>query len=225
MYESPDQQWRELTAHYAAMWDEELLNLAADYKDLTEMAQQVLRDEMRKRGLGDPTSMPKPSAQIALNTPRTNYDLLAGPLANSYLVSSEDALLPESETQPHDYTWKTLLCECDEPLQAYQLSEALRRAGIESWAESMPGYAIGGGSPRVLVPADRLDEARVIAAQPIPQDIIDQSKEEIPEFVMPQCPKCGAVEPTLVSVEPSNIWQCESCGKEWTDPLPVSTQS
>jgi hypothetical protein len=56
MQETPDQEWRRLTEHYAGMWDEELLDLAADYKDLTEMAQQTLRDEMKKRGLGEPTA-------------------------------------------------------------------------------------------------------------------------------------------------------------------------
>jgi hypothetical protein len=59
MFESPDKEWRRLTEHYAGMYDEELLDLARDYKDLTEMAQQVLRDEMKKRGLSDPTA-PRP---------------------------------------------------------------------------------------------------------------------------------------------------------------------
>ena len=54
MQESPDQEWRRLGKHYAEMYDEELLELARDYKDLTETAQLVLRDEMKKRGLGEP---------------------------------------------------------------------------------------------------------------------------------------------------------------------------
>lgn len=59
MRESPDQEWRRLGEHYAGMYDEELLELARDYKNLTEMAQQVLRDEMKKRGLGEPLA-PRP---------------------------------------------------------------------------------------------------------------------------------------------------------------------
>ena len=32
MLESPDQEWRRLAEHYAGMYDEELLELARDYK-------------------------------------------------------------------------------------------------------------------------------------------------------------------------------------------------
>ena len=46
--------------------------------------------------------------------------------------------------------------------------------------------------PRVLVPADRLDEARAIVARPIPKEIVEQSKMQLPEFDLPVCPKCGA---------------------------------
>jgi hypothetical protein len=61
MQESLDQEWRRLSEHYAGMYDEEVLELARDYRDLTELAQQVLRDEIKKRGLGEPLS-PRPKA-------------------------------------------------------------------------------------------------------------------------------------------------------------------
>ena len=67
MQESPDQEWRRLGEHYAGMYDEELLELARDYKNLTEMAQQVLRDEMKKRGLGEPLA---PRRENASASPR-----------------------------------------------------------------------------------------------------------------------------------------------------------
>ncbi|HKF47562.1 MAG TPA: hypothetical protein VKB38_09415 [Terracidiphilus sp.] len=63
MLQSPDQEWRRLTDLYSEKYDEELWELAADYKNLTEMAKQVLRDEMKKRGLGDPTQ-PRPAQSI-----------------------------------------------------------------------------------------------------------------------------------------------------------------
>ncbi|HWE87197.1 MAG TPA: hypothetical protein VG267_19780 [Terracidiphilus sp.] len=64
MFDTPDKEWRRLTEHYSGMYDEEVLDLARDYTNLTEMAQQVLRDEMKKRGLGDP-SAPRPKAPVA----------------------------------------------------------------------------------------------------------------------------------------------------------------
>ena len=41
---------------------------------------------------------------------------------------------------------------------------------------------------------------------------------KMPEFEAPKCPKCGAEDPVLESVEPTNTWLCEACGKRWTEP-------
>jgi hypothetical protein len=46
-----DQEWRRLQALYAAMSDNELLNLARDKAGLTEVAQQAVEAEMSSRGL------------------------------------------------------------------------------------------------------------------------------------------------------------------------------
>ena len=70
----------------------------------------------------------------------------------------------------------------------------------------------------MLVAADQLEQARAIAAQPIPQEIIEESKTEVPEFELPVCPKCGAADPVLEGVDPVNTWRCEACGYEWTEP-------
>jgi hypothetical protein len=214
---------RRLAEEYRARTDGELLELAADFADLTEPAQQALRQEMQIRRLGDPTA-PRAASEVqqSHSIARKNFDLLAGPLANSYVVPSDPAEHDDQEDDsPRDYTWKTLLCECSEVTEAQQLSDALARAGIESWIEALPHYSIGIGNPRVLVAADQLDRAREIAARPIPQQLIDDSKDEVPDFTAPVCPKCGASDPVLESVNPSNSWQCEQCGAQWTDPAEV----
>jgi ribosomal protein S27E len=193
------------------MGDEELRELAADFADLTETAQQVLRDEMRTRSLGDPQAPVQPQKQPGCFA-ASQWGEDAG---------SPDAEEADRETDlPHDYTWKTVLCECDEREEAWQIAEVLRRAGIESWIER-PGsrYAMEFSYPRVLVAADQLDRAREIAARPIPREIVDLSRMEPPEFVAPRCPGCGAEDPVLEGVEPSNAWHCERCGREWTDPV------
>jgi len=71
--------------------------------------------------------------------------------------------------------------------------------------------------PKVLVAADQLEEARQIAARPIPQDIIDDSRMKLPEFEPPTCQYCGAADPMLKGSEPCNQWVCEECGREWAD--------
>jgi hypothetical protein len=115
-----------------------------------------------------------------------------------------------------------MLRECEDPEEAWQICEALKQAGIESWIEGPGGsYSpypqLDQRSPRILVAADRFEEARAIAAKPIPKEIVEQCKMQAPEFEPPVCPKCGAGDPVLEDVDPFNTWRCEACGNLWTE--------
>jgi hypothetical protein len=200
MQSDPLVEWQRLSELYRGMYDEELRALAADLSQLTEMARQVLHDEIRKRGL-DAQRVPFPDANQQSNLPQ-------------------------------DYTWKTLLCECNEQEEARQICAVLRQAGIECWIErpgdfsphSQMQLGISPDSqwdmrnPRILVAADRLDEARVLAARPIPHQIVAQSGTAAPDFEPPVCPKCGVADPVLEGVDPCNAWRCDACGNQWTEP-------
>jgi hypothetical protein len=188
----PVLEWQRLTAEYRQKSAEELLELACDYADLTETAQQVLRSEMRSRGLDDPESArsapalqsaPKEISQAPLalgNAPWAGDPL---DIAFGALGAPAPELVPDHPDTgdeadgPHDYTWKTVLCECETSEQAQQLVEALQQAGIDGWidgAGSRSRYSTSSlAYPRVLVAADQLDRARTIAANPIPQEIVD----------------------------------------------------
>lgn len=211
MQTDPLEEWRRLTALYGEMGDVEIREIAGQIDDLTPTAQQILRDEMRKRGIleGAPAQAEPASrnANATVNWEPSNY---------TYKFSE---LLDENEG-PHEYTWKTELRICDTPEEAWQLGEWLRRAGIDSWIQG-PSSRGGLDGSRVLVAADQLEQAKRIVAQPIPQDIIDESKQldEVGEYENPVCPKCKAPDPTLESVEPTNSWLCESCGYAWSDPV------
>ncbi len=200
MKTDPVEEWRRLSQHYREMSDEELYELESEIAGLTETAQQVLREEMRAR---------------KLKVPRWD-------LASEAPMIVEDAKeAEEDDGRPREFTWKTVLCECNQPTEAWQLHEALGRSGIESWVEG-PGTPFGHNLnyPRVLVAADQLEQAREIAARPIPQEIIDEFNEPDEEYTPPVCPQCGAEDPTLEGAEPVNSWLCESCGAQWNDPLP-----
>jgi hypothetical protein len=201
----PSTEWQRLTRHYGEMYDEELSSLAVQYSDLTELARQVLRDEMRRRGLGDPGAPPGSATRPPV--PRFGED---GNLRDLDDASREDGSQPE-------YTWKTQLCECEEQEQALQLFEVLKRAGIECWIERPGWSAINPAYLRVLVAADQLEQAREVASRPIPQEIVDESRTNVPEFELPHCPRCGAEDPVLTSVDPANVWECEACGHQWTE--------
>jgi ribosomal protein S27AE len=212
MQADPIEEWRRLREHYGKMNDEELQELAFDFGDLTETAQQVLRDEMRSRGLGEPQS----PGGAAKSAPRFNSPQLSPPV----IEPDGEGSHPQDDW-PHEFTWKTTLCECANQQEAWLLSEALRRAGIESWIDgkrSSSRYAnFDLRNPRVVVAADQLEEAQAIAARPIPPEIVDESNAETPEFQLPVCPKCGAGDPILAGVDPVNSWQCGACGHSWSD--------
>jgi hypothetical protein len=219
------QEWQRLTRLYAEKSDEELLDLAADFGNLTEVAQQVLRDEMKRRRIGEPGT--KVTA-IPDNRPIFGRWNQAIAEQSGALAESEDEAGDEANDLPREYTWRTLLCTCETREEAWQIYEVLRVAGIESWPDRLGSTfgtkTIASQSIRILVGADQLAEARAILARPIPQEIIDQSREKVEDFEAPTCAKCGAADPLLESVEPSNNWLCETCGARWSDSVMVENE-
>lgn len=207
MWEDPAEYWRGLRDLYGKKSDDELRELAFDFDDLTEVARQVLRDEMRTRKLGEPRA----AVALPLNRDRPAPAQQDGGDAQSKVADGDSA-----GEFPPEYTWKTMLCECEERAQAWQMFEVLRQAGIESWVER-PRSPLAPSSRRVLVAADQLEGARLIAERPIPQEIVDLTKMEVPEFEPPVCPSCGAGDVVLDDVNPVNLWRCETCGRQWTD--------
>ena len=243
MQADPIFEWQRLTEHYRQMSEGELLALAGDLADLTETAQQALRSEMHSRGLGDPEStrsapalqsVPKepPQAPLALeNAPWAGdpVDIAFGVFGARPPELVPDTPNPDDEDNgPHDYTWKTVLCDCDTPEEAWQLSGALKQAGIESWIDGprpRSGYtSFDLPNPRVLVAADQLDQARAVAARSIPPEIVEESETKVPDFMPPPCPKCGAGDPVLEGIDPVNSWRCEQCGELWSESVPTGDE-
>jgi len=226
MQSDPGIEWQRLTRLYGEKSDEELLELGDDFGNLTEVAQQVLRDETKKRGLPAPQGpRPQPPPDRRPSFGQWNR---ATAEPNGALDPEDDDAGPqdfENNDLPREYTWKTLLCTRDTQEEAWQISEVLKRAGIESWIEAPAQGSLDVTGPRVVVAADQLDEARAIAARPIPQDIVDQSKTPVEDFEAPTCPQCGAADPLLEAIEPCNQWRCEACGAEWKDAVLPAEQA
>jgi Zn ribbon nucleic-acid-binding protein len=212
MQDDPVRYWQDLSENYRQMSDGELLELAEKPEDLTEVARQVLRDEIRRRGLDE---KPADTQMIAASNAGTPARIHWEPASYRNAFSS----IEEEKDDAHEYTWKVVLTECASPEEAWQVAETLRRSGIESWIRRYnPFSQYEGNVPAVLVAADELERARVIAAMPIPQDIIDESQIKLPEFALPVCPDCGSTDGALLeSADPVNVWSCEACGAEWSD--------
>ena len=217
MQSNPLVEWQRLTQLYREKYDDELLDLAADSADLTEVARQVLRDEMKTRGL-DKRNL---AASGPMDPDRPAPPQYASDANQTDIEESDAEDAQEQSDLPREYTWKTLLCECEDREEADRISEVLKQAGIESWIETPGSYSqysqLDLRNPRILVAADQLDDARAIVVRPIPQEIVDRSKMQQPEFVLPACPSCGAADPVLEGVDPFNRWRCEACGKQWTE--------
>lgn len=235
MQNDPAGEWRRLTRLYAEKSDEELLALAEEFGNLTEVAQGVLRDEMTKRKLEEPETMTQLVSQKSFSS-RSMGGFEKGGLIfgrwNQAVAEQNREFQPADEDfersdgkEPVEYTWKTRLCECEEREEAWQIAEVLRRAGIESWIDgprSQNSFDVR--RPQVLVAADQIEEARAVIAKPIPQDVIDQSRVKVEDFQLPACPKCGAEDPLLEAVEPANTWRCENCGARWSDAMTVENE-
>jgi hypothetical protein len=217
MKPSAAEEWQRLTKVYSEMSDGQLLELAESYGDLTEIAQPILRDEMKKRGLADPASAKQPAASAKAVFGGWSAALSERNDAGDPPADESD----EGTAEEHyEYTWKTELCARGTYEEAWQVAEMLRLAGIESWpdrqGDKWGARTVAAEPVCVLVAADRLDEARAVIAQPVPQDIIDQSREKPEDFVPQVCPRCGASDPTLEFVEPIDSWVCEDCGARWS---------
>jgi hypothetical protein len=169
---------------------------------------------MKKRGLNEPS------------VTRGTFGHQA-PLREGFNADSPTEEDDTEDGEPaHEFTWKTPLCDCEGREEAWQIREALRQAGIESWIEGQGSRVWDGMSnPRILVAADQFEQALEIASQPIPQAIVEQSKMQVPDFEPPVCPGCGADDPILEGADPVNSWLCERCGKQWTDPAEEANES
>ncbi len=231
MQNDPGTEWTRLTRLYADKSDEELLDFATDFGNLTDTAQTVLRDELRKRKLGTPEQ----SASAQLKEQPTVFGRWSkergGATKRGDLESGEDRSA-EHEEAPVEYSWKTELCDCETSEEASRIDEVLRRARIQCWTDrrgtSFGTRSVAARGIRIMVAADELEEARAVIAMPIPQEVIHQVKEESQaaseDFVPPTCPKCRAEDPLLESIDPTNTWHCENCGATWTDPAPVENE-
>ena len=104
--------------------------------------------------------------------------------------------------------------EFNELEDAYLAQSVLRSAGIESM---VPNSELNIETPRLIVaPDDASSAQRILASAKLTNSDSDADSAEA--FVEPTCPNCGASDPLLESVDPTNEWRCEACGHTWSDP-------
>jgi hypothetical protein len=128
------------------------------------------------------------------------------PSASETVRSDSDSPLQDFATNaPEDCTFEFTDVE-----EAYLAQSVLRSAGIESVVPTSELGAID--TPRLVVSPADAGSAQLILSRPTHTGTVDGAG-----FVEPVCPQCGAADPLLESVEPTNAWRCESCDHVWRD--------
>jgi len=187
-------QYQELLTLYGSYGDDELVGLGRGMADLTEMAQEVLKGELARRGLKIASARERVEARVL-----TDDDL--------------QDMRTYAELAPAE-----CIFDFEDERAASAAYFALTGEGIEAIVVSPSGAKFDNRGPRVVVTPKDAERAATILSQPS----ADELKEETPaEFDLPRCPACGGQETLLESVDPVNQWLCDDCGHTWLEE-PVS---
>jgi hypothetical protein len=179
----------------------------AQQNELTELYSTYSEDELNSLAVtvNDLTD----SAQQALKAEYVRRHLPM-PAATTTLTpieadDTESALHGFAANAPEECVFE--FTDMEEALLAQSL---LRSAGIPSVVPTSEILAVD--TPRLIVGPSDAVSAQLILSRP------DANGDEASAvFTESTCPKCGAVDPILESVEPTNHWHCEACDKRWQD--------
>jgi hypothetical protein len=186
----PAKEWHRLYVLYEEMGDPELQEMAEAFAGLTEIAQDVLREEMRRRGLGEPQSH---AASVAI---RKNA-------------------APAIESGKENLSW--VLREAADSRALAEMQASLEAAGIRSDIVLPQDNYYRTSYPQLQVAENDAERAEEILTHPQLRAIFPEQEDEIEDFQLPQCKSCGAYDLLLESVEPFNVWLCEECGEKWSE--------
>jgi hypothetical protein len=185
-------QYRDLMALYGSYGDEELVELSRTMGDLTEMAQEILRGEMGRRGLKIAAAQP---AETRVLTDENMADM------RTYAeLAPEECIFDFGSEQAAG--------------AAYY---ALMNAGIEAIVVSASRSKSDDRGPRVVVKPENAKRAAEILSAPSTETLESERESVAETFDLPRCPACGGEEILLESVDPVNEWKCDGCGHQWME--------
>jgi DNA-directed RNA polymerase subunit M/transcription elongation factor TFIIS len=199
-----------IAEHYRGLNDEELLDLAGQAAELTDVAQQALANELSRRGL-----KAQPQA------PPTRPEVWTPPEVSD----PED---PYSE----DHELVTL-CTVWSLADASQLQRLLDTAGIPFFMGPEKATGIDAvtsnfsGGVEVKVMSIGIPWARQAMQdyEPVDDKTPKEDKQDDSEIPV-RCPKCHSAEVVFEDMIPTQAnqdvaqtykWSCESCGHRWED--------
>ena len=207
------EQWRQVTEHYRSLTDDELIAIAREKSDLTEVAQQAIDSEIASRKLVIPAEEAEeresaPAFREPEIDPDAPYD------EDRELVEIEKVFSLRDAQQ-----LQALLNEDGIPF--YMGKERATRAE-DVTSDFAKGVVVG--MMRIGLPyATRARKNFHPEDDPESHDR-ERAEEPIEPYVV-FCPKCRSEEVMLDSSRPDPsmqsgtrfCWRCEACGKRWED--------
>ena len=208
----PAGEWLRLSEHYRQLSDDELVGLALQTSEFTDVAQQALAQEIANRRLKLP-----PDESATARRPEPQPD------------SAEDGESPYAEDREL-VVIRTVWSLAD----ALKLQSLLDRAGIPFYmglekatgVDAVTSNFANGLSVQIMRVG--VPWARQALQQYFPGDEPPQEKADESDNVAIHCPKCHSTEVVFEDLDrgPENSegkpsskfkWTCDSCGHEWED--------
>jgi DNA-directed RNA polymerase subunit M/transcription elongation factor TFIIS len=225
-------EWLRLSEHYRGMTDGELIAIARDRSKLTEIAQQILAQELSQRKLTvepeeQPTGPESTSrTAMAVSAPKTGDSIKSGdPDAADHDVADHDA------TDPYADDRKLFeICVVWSLRDALQVQRMLDVAGIPFFmgeekatsVDSVTSNFAQGVSVQIM--SIGWPWARQALQYYEPKDVPESEKQPWDEEVDVRCPSCRSKDilfeqlvETPNAVPPKFKWTCTICGHEWQD--------
>jgi len=197
-----------LRDHYRELSDGELLDLARQPSELTEIAEQALKSEISRRGLKVESAelaarqRPQPPPELDPNDP--NYDEDTRLVTIRTVWSREDA-----------FRMQDLLDTAGIPFYMGAEKATSADAVTSNFAEGVDVQIMQIGIPW----------ARLALKDYAPVEDRADENEEVPDEASVRCPKCHSEEIILQETEPVKEgttpqlfkWKCDNCGHHWED--------
>jgi hypothetical protein len=203
-FPDPEHERQRLTELYNSMSDGELQAIADDAPNLTDVARQLLGEELRRRGSALELQHKTGRGSDGQEPPTSDAQELPSLVPVQRFQYLQDALLAKSR---------------------------LESAGIECFladdntVRMSPYFAHIVGGVRLVVGFEDLEAATEVLNQPIPESF---EVEGVGVYQQPRCPQCGSVDISFEHVdrEASLVlalplagagWTCEACGHNWQE--------
>jgi DNA-directed RNA polymerase subunit M/transcription elongation factor TFIIS len=208
----PAGEWLRLSEHYRQLSDDELVDLARQTSELTDVAQQVLAQEIANRRLKIPLEEP-----AAPRIPESQPD------------SAEDAESPYAEDRE-----LVVICTVWSLADALKLQRLLDTAGIPFYVGPEKAFGFDAATSNfanglsVQIMRVGVPWAGQALQQYFPADVPPDEKVDESDNLAIHCPKCHSTKVVFEDLdrglensegEPSSKfnWTCDSCGHQWED--------